>query len=176
MLPPPPSLTPSRPPGPGVSARFAHLVDASPAGGGVTLALARTRDGDEDGLEIVLEASSPSPATRLGLLLDPVGDGESFFEIALEGGDRIAQVVFRRSPGGYKRDWRWQCDGLEWKAEPPGHLRLTLPFRGLGSTPPHDGWRANFFSLPPGEPPAAWSPTGWNTLYQPDRFGFLRLG
>ena len=144
-------------------------MDGSPLGGGAAVAW------DDAGLEIVLEASGPAEPARLGLLLDPVGDGEAFFEIAREGGGRVAQSVFRRSPGGYRRDGRWQWDGLDWGTTPAGRLRLAGPFRGLGATLPHEEWRANFFSLAPGHPPAAWAPTGWNTLYQPGRFGFLRF-
>ena len=118
------------------------------------------------------------------VFLDPVGDGECYFEIEVNPLNTVLDLVLRRNRSGYKKDFAWKCEGFRsatartadgWAAE------LAIPFRSLAADPPHPGgrWRANFLRIdrPPGQPRelSAWSPTRRATFHTPKRFGGLRF-
>lgn len=116
------------------------------------------------------------------LFLDPVGDGECYFEIEVNPLNAVLDLVLRRNRSGYKKDFAWACEGFRsvtarmdagWAAE------LSIPFRALAADPPRAGakWRANFLRIdrPAGAPRelSAWSPTHRATFHAPERFGAL---
>ncbi len=118
------------------------------------------------------------------VFLDPVGDGESYFEIEVNPLGTVLDLVLRRNRSGYKKDFAWDCEGLRaevartadgWTAE------LAIPFASLVAEPPRAGseWRANFTRI---DRPrdrerelSAWSPTRLATFHAPQRFGVLRF-
>ena len=118
------------------------------------------------------------------VFLDPVGDGECYFEIEVNPLNAVLDLVLRRNRSGYVKDVSWNCEGLRthvrreaaaWSAE------LSIPFRSLAATAPEPGetWRANFFRIdrPPGIPRelSAWSPTGLANFHMPERFGIIEF-
>ena len=118
------------------------------------------------------------------VFLDPVGDGECYFEIEVNPLNAVLDLVLRRNRSGYKKDFAWQCENLRtcvrreaaaWSAE------LAIPFRSLAAAPPQSGgkWRGNFTRIdrPPGVPRelTAWSPTGLANFHIPERFGVIEF-
>lgn len=118
------------------------------------------------------------------VFLDPIGDLESYFEIEVNPLNAVCDLVLRRTRSGYRKDFRWNCEGLvtavcrnarAWSAE------LLIPFASVAPRPPESGdaWRANFFRIdrPPGAPRelSAWSPTGRPNFHVPPRFGSLEF-
>ncbi len=118
------------------------------------------------------------------LFLDPVGDGECYFEFEVNPLGTVLDLVLRRNRSGYAKNFAWNCDGLRtvvtksagaWTAE------FGIPFRSLVAEPPQPGarWRANFCRIdrPPGRERelSAWSPTGGRSFHVPERFGVLEF-
>jgi hypothetical protein len=118
------------------------------------------------------------------VFLDPVGDGESYFEIEVNPLNTVLDLVLRRSRSGWKKDFAWDCEGFRsvvamtadgWNAE------MAIPFTAVVGEPPVAGseWRVNFCRIdrPPGCPRelTAWSPTLSGTFHMPQRFGRLRF-
>ena len=118
------------------------------------------------------------------VFLDPVGDGECYFEIEVNPLNAVLDLVLRRNRSGYKKDFAWQCENLRtcvrreaaaWSAE------MAIPFRSLAAAPPQPGdkWRGNFARIdrPPGIPRelTAWSPTGFANFHVPERFGVIEF-
>jgi hypothetical protein len=118
------------------------------------------------------------------VFLDPIGDGECYFEFEVNPLNTVLDLVLRRSRSGYKKDFSWDCDGLRtfvrrtadgWNAE------LAIPFLSIGSALPRHGdiWSVNFTRI---DRPknrdrelTAWSPSLRGTFHTPDRFGKLRF-
>lgn len=115
------------------------------------------------------------------IFLDPVGDAASYFEIELNPLGTVLDLVLRRTQSGYRKDFRWRCEGLETAVStiPGGWCgELLIPFAALGSLRPAPGsiWRVNFYRIDrTGTERAlsAWSPTGHPNFHIPDRFGFF---
>ena len=118
------------------------------------------------------------------VFLDPVGDGECYFEIEVNPLNAVLDLVLRRNRSGCKKDFAWRCENLRtqvrreaaaWSAE------LAIPFRSLAAGPPQRGekWRVNFTRIdrPPGLPRelTAWSPTGSANFHVPERFGVIEF-
>lgn len=116
------------------------------------------------------------------VFLDPLGDLECYFEIEVNPLNAVLDLVLRRTRSGYRKDFRWRCDGFRsavrigeggWSAE------FSVPFRSLGNAAPRGTWRANFYRIdrPAGAPRelSAWSPTGLEQFHVPQRFGFLEF-
>ena len=116
------------------------------------------------------------------VFLDPVGDGECYFEIEVNPLNAVLDLVLRRNRSGYKKDFAWTCEGFcsatahtesGWAAE------FSIPFRSVAADPPIAGamWRANFLRIdrPTGAARelSAWSPTHRETFHAPERFGTL---
>jgi hypothetical protein len=120
------------------------------------------------------------------VFLDPVGDGECYFEIEVNPLNTVLDLVLRRNRSGYRKDFAWDCEGLQaivqrtaagWNAE------LAIPIASLSGELPKSAsatWRANFTRIDrPRDKPrelTAWSPTRLATFHAPDRFGVLRFG
>ena len=150
---------------------------------------------DADELRILLRAEDTHIAATLTerkaalyteevleIFLDPVGDGECYFEIEVNPLNAVLDLVLRRNRSGYRKDFAWVCEGLRtavrcdsagWSAE------LSIPFRSLAADPPRIGesWRANFTRIdrPPAAPRelTAWSPTYLDTFHAVERFGWI---
>lgn len=118
------------------------------------------------------------------VFLDPLGDLECYFEIEVNPLNATLDVVLRRNLSGYRKDFRWHCDGLQtavtknagsWDAE------ISIPFESLepGCGGAGKIWRANFYRIDrPKDSSAelsAWSPTRCRTFHFPRRFGFLEF-
>ncbi len=118
------------------------------------------------------------------VFLDPIGDGECYFEIEVNPLNAVLDLVLRRNCSGTKKDFAWRCENLRthvrreaaaWSAE------LAIPFRSLAAEPPKPGenWRANFTRIdrPPEVPRelTAWSPTGFANFHVPERFGVIEF-
>ena len=118
------------------------------------------------------------------VFLDPVGDGECYFEIEINPLNAVLDLVLRRNRSGYKKDFVWRCENLRtcvrreaagWSAE------LAIPFSSLAADPPQTGekWRGNFARIdrPPDIPRelTAWSPTGFANFHVPERFGVIEF-
>ncbi|HEX8294888.1 MAG TPA: carbohydrate-binding family 9-like protein [Chthoniobacteraceae bacterium] len=116
------------------------------------------------------------------VFIDSVGDLESYYELELNPLNTVLDLVLRRTRSGYRKDARWDCDGLRtavqrtaagWNAE------LAIPFLSVASAIPQRGdeWRVNFFRIdrPPNAPRelSAWSVTGRPLFHVPERFGFI---
>lgn len=115
------------------------------------------------------------------VFLDPVGDGECYFEIEVNPLGTVLDLVLRRNRSGYRRDFSWDCAGLVarvartaagWTAD------LAIPFLALSPDRPAS-WRVNFTRI---DRPrdrerelSAWSPTRLATFHAPDRFGALHF-
>ena len=119
------------------------------------------------------------------VFIDPVGDGESYFEIELNPLNTVLDLVLRKTRSGYRKDFAWECEGLRtavrftpvgWCAE------LGIPFRSLSAEPPAVGdcWRVNFYRIDwPVDRErelSAWSPTYRPSFHTPERFGILEFG
>ena len=118
------------------------------------------------------------------VFLDPVGDGELYFELEVNVNNAVLECCARRVRSGYRKDFRWRCEGLRtavqrdvegWTAE------LAIPFLSLAVQGPRAGeaWRGNLTRIdrPQGKPRelSAWSPTGLAQFHVPRRFGWLRM-
>jgi hypothetical protein len=119
------------------------------------------------------------------VFLDPVGDGESYFEIEVNPLGTVLDLVLRRNRSGYKKDFGWDCEGLRAEVERTAtgwNAELAIPFASLVADVPRAGseWRVNFARIdrPRGRERelSAWSPTRLGTFHAPERFGVLRFG
>ena len=118
------------------------------------------------------------------VFLDPVGDGELYFELEVNLQNAVLECCARRVRSGYRKDFRWRCEGLQTAVRriPEGWVaELAIPFGSVAACHPKPGevWRANFTRIdrPEGKPRelSAWSPTGLAQFHVPQRFGLLRL-
>ncbi len=118
------------------------------------------------------------------VFLDTEGDGLGYFELEVNPNNAVLDGAMRRVRSGYRKDFRWHCEGLETAARvfPGGWAaEFSIPFASVAPVPPAPGqrWRANFTRIdrPPGVPRelSAWSPTGLAQFHVPDRFGFLEF-
>lgn len=116
------------------------------------------------------------------VFLDPVGDGECYFEIEVNPLNAVLDLVLRRNRSGYRKDFGWDCAGFRsevrrlaagWAAE------LSIPFASLVAVAPMPGdrWRGNFTRIdrPVGRERelSAWAPTGQANFHVPERFGAI---
>jgi hypothetical protein len=152
---------------------------------------------DEQMLRLLFECEDSEPwSTLMGhdeplykeevveVFLDPVCDGESYFELEVNVNNAVLDGCMRRVKSGYRKDFRWHCAGLQtavrvnaqgWIAE------WAIPFESIsGLTPvPGERWRANFTRIdrPSTQPRelSAWSPTGLPQFHIPQRFGILQF-
>jgi hypothetical protein len=118
------------------------------------------------------------------VFLDPVGDSACYFEIEVNPLNTVVDLALRRIRSGYRKDFRWDCEGLETTAVTTEHgwtAELRIPFAALSAEPPRPGteWRANFTRIdrPRGRDRelSAWQPTRLATFHVPERFGVLRF-
>lgn len=85
----------------------------------------------------------------VAILIDPVGDLESYFEIGLSSAGFLQCAVLRRSRSGHKRDARWECQGAhgELRADEKGawSATLSIPYLSIADHAPHPGesWLVN---------------------------------
>lgn len=121
-----------------------------------------------------------NPLSKVGVLLDPVGDLTSYLEVTCSGLGEPGGSVGRVTRGVVRRDPRWRCERLQ-SAIGQGDcgealIELAIPLSSLGSIAPHTGWRANFYYHPaPDAPYRLWSPTHHPRINLPERFGFLAM-
>jgi hypothetical protein len=113
---------------------------------------------------------------------DPFGDLACYFEIEVNPLNTVLDLMLRRVGRGWRRDFEWNCEGLETsvvRSRTGWTARLAIPFASVVATPPGPGtvWRANFFRIdrPPGTPRelSAWSPTRRDTFHDCARFGYF---
>jgi hypothetical protein len=118
------------------------------------------------------------------VFLDPVGDGELYFEVEVNVNNAVLECAARRIRSGYRKDFRWRCEGLRTAVQRDGQgwtAELAIPFSSVALEGPRVGesWRANFTRIdrPIGKPRelSAWSPTGLAQFHVPQRFGWLRF-
>ena len=118
------------------------------------------------------------------VFLDPVGDGECYFEFEVNPLGTVLDLVLRRNRSGYAKNFAWNCEGLRTavtKSEGAWTVEFAIPFRSLTAEPPQPGahWRVNFCRID--RPPArereltAGSPTGRRSFHAPERFGVLEF-
>src|SRR6266446_3291145 len=118
------------------------------------------------------------------ILLDPFGDGISYFEIEINPLNTVTDLYVRRTRTGLRKEFAWNCEGL---ATASGVLpygwaaAFRIPFRALGDCHPASflGWRANFARIDRQNSErelTAWSPTFVKSFHVPGRFGMLRFG
>ena len=121
------------------------------------------------------------------VFFDPVGDLQSYFEIEVNPVNTVCDLVLRRSPSGWRKEFGWHGEGLETAVTrtPNGwNAALRIPFAAVASQPVRTGtiWRANFFRIDrPGGAGgtadlSAWSPTLAPTFHRAERFGFVEFG
>jgi hypothetical protein len=118
------------------------------------------------------------------IFLDPEGDGLGYFELEVNPNNAVLDGAMRKVRSGYRKDFRWQCNGLGtmarifaggWAAE------LRIPFTSVAAAAPVPGnrWRVNFTRIdrPQGSPRelSAWSPTGLAQFHVPEKFGVLEF-
>lgn len=152
---------------------------------------------DEKGLRVLFEVTDEAPWASLTerdaplyteevveVFLDPVGDGEMYFEFEVNLNNAVLDACIRRIRSGYRKDFRWRCEGLKTQAYRTAlgwNAELAIPFYSVANRPPNPGerWRANFTRIdrPEGCPRelSAWSPTGLAQFHVPSRFGFLEF-
>lgn len=118
------------------------------------------------------------------LFLDPVGDGESYFEIEVNPLGTVLDLVLRRNRSGYKKDFAWDCEGLRAdvrRTDGGWEVEMGIPFASIVNGAPKAGaeWRVNFTRI---DRPrdrerelSAWVPTRLGTFHAPERFGVLRF-
>ena len=116
------------------------------------------------------------------IFIDPAGDLENYFEIEVNPLNAVCDLVLRRTPGGFRKDFAWHCKGLRTAVNKTGEswtVEMSIPFRSLGSGSPVAGkpWRANFYRIDRPKNAAwelsAWSPTGLPNFHVQERFGFI---
>lgn len=170
------------------------------ASGALPRQTTRVRAGwDDRALRILFEAQDALPwATidvrdgpvwteeALEIFIDPVGDLESYFEIDINPLGTVSDLVLRRIPNGWRKDFRWQTQGLETRVRitPPGWTaEFLIPFAAITLAPPVPGdvWRVNFLRVDRPSGPgseadlSAWSPTGIRNFHLAARFGRLEF-
>jgi len=118
------------------------------------------------------------------VFLDPESDGLGYFELEVNPNNAVLDACMRRVRNGFRKDFRWRCDGLQTAARifPGGWAaELRIPFASICNQTPEPGtrWRANFTRIdrPTGQPRelSAWSPTGRAQFHIPERFGVLEF-
>ena len=152
---------------------------------------------DETGLRLLFECEDAEPWATLTerdaplyteevveVFLDPVGDREAYFEFEVNVLNAVFDGCMRRVRNGYRKDFRWRCDGLQtavrlcpggWCAE------WAIPFQSIALQTPRAGdrWLGNFTRIdrPTSRPRelSAWSPTGLAQFHVPARFGVLEF-
>ncbi len=114
------------------------------------------------------------------IFLDPVGDLEAYFEFEVNPNNARLDLVLRRVRSGYRKDFRWICEGFSSEvriADGIWTTEIAIPFASLGDVVPAGEWRANFYRIdrPQGKPweLSAWSPTRVAAFHVPQRFGIL---
>lgn len=114
------------------------------------------------------------------VFLDPVGDLEGYFEFEVNPNNARLDLVLRRVRSGYRKDFRWICEGFSSEvriAEGVWTTEIAIPFASLGNAAPVGEWRANFYRIdrPQGKlwELSAWSPTCVAAFHVPQRFGIL---
>jgi hypothetical protein len=114
------------------------------------------------------------------VFLDPVGDLEGYFEFEVNPKNARLDLVLRRVPSGYRKDFRWRCEGFVSEVRISNGIwttEMAIPFASLGNAVPAGEWRANFYRIdrPPGQPweLSAWSPTRVAAFHVAQRFGIL---
>jgi hypothetical protein len=115
------------------------------------------------------------------VFIDPFGDMECYFEIEVNPLNAVMDLMLRRVIRGWRKDFSWNCEGLETAVEMHGtgwSASLAIPFASLSAAPgPGTKWRANFLRIDrPAAGPrelSAWSPTRLNTFHHPPAFGTL---
>jgi len=114
------------------------------------------------------------------VFLDPVGDLEGYFEFEVNPNNARLDLVLRRVRSGYRKDFRWVCEGFSSEvriAEGRWTTEIAIPFESLGNATPTGEWRVNFYRIdrPKGKPweLSAWSPTHVAAFHVPQRFGIL---
>ena len=116
------------------------------------------------------------------IFLDPVGDGESYFEIEVNPNNAVLDACMRRIRSGYRKDFRWRCEGLRTSVRRVSDgwmVEAAIPFLSLTCELPRAGdlWRMNLTRIdrPIGLPRelSAWSPTGLAQFHVPAKFGVL---
>lgn len=154
---------------------------------------------DDAAWHLLFECVDPNPwatiAERDGPLwneevvevfLDPVGDLQSYFEIEVNPLNTVCDLVLRRSPSGWRKEFGWHCDGLQTVVQrtPRGwNAALRIPFAAVTNDAMRAGtvWRVNFFRIdrPGGAGGAvelsAWSPTLAPTFHRAERFGVIEF-
>ena len=86
------------------------------------------------------------------VFLDPVGDLQSYFEIEVNPLNTVCDLVLRRSPSGWRKEFGWHCDGLQTVVQrtPRGwNAALRIPFAAVTNDAMRAGtvWRVNFFRI-----------------------------
>ena len=118
------------------------------------------------------------------VFLDPFGDLETYFEIEVNPLNAVCDLVLRRTRSGYRKDFAWDCEGLQTtvtKTSAAWMVELSIPFASLGPGLPSLGqpWRANFCRIDrPRDAErelSAWSPTGRANFHIQQRFGTLHF-
>jgi hypothetical protein len=118
------------------------------------------------------------------VFLDPVGDGAGYFEFELNPLNAVLDLTLRRTGAGWRKDVRWNCEGLRTAIKRTGagwNAELAIPLRNISVDPVRPGvtWRANFFRIdrPDSKPRelSAWSPTLHGTFHDPQAFGAIRF-
>jgi hypothetical protein len=152
---------------------------------------------DEHALRLLFECEDSEPwATLTGhdeplykeevveVFLDPVGDGEAYFELELNVNNAVLDGCMRRVRSGYRKDFRWHCAGLQTAVRviPGGWIaEWAIPFESISGHAHRveDCWRANFTRIdrPSSKPRelSAWSPTGLPQFHVPQKFGTLKF-
>jgi hypothetical protein len=118
------------------------------------------------------------------VFLDPTGEegAMAYFEIEVNPNNAVLDLVLRRIATGWRRDWAWECEGLQTAVQRHPHgwtAELAIPIASISALPPQRRWRVNLFRIDrPSEGPrelSAWSPTGVANFHRPERFGILEL-
>lgn len=173
------------------------LLGENGIGGAPVLKTSLQTAWDDEGLHVLFQAEDTDAWATLTardaplyqeevveLFLDPTGDLEGYFEIEVNPLNAVLDGVFRRTRSGYRKDFRWRCDGLRTAVSNTGGVWATEIFVPFDSLQPSCGglgkiWRANFCRIdrPPNVPRelSAWSPTRCGTFHLPRRFGFLEF-
>ncbi len=123
------------------------------------------------------------------VFFDPVGDGQGYFEIEINPLGTVCDLLLRRAPSGWRKEFGWDCAGLEtmvrrtahgWNAELLIPFAAVLPADVLPFAAPQS-WRANFLRIARAAGPrgprelSAWSPTLAPTFHRPECFGTVEF-
>ena len=115
-----------------------------------------------------------------------MGDLESYFEVEINPLGTVLDLVLRRTPNGWRKDFAWRVEGLASAARRTVHgwaAELRVPFAAVTSGSPASGtcWRVNFLRIDRPEGPgtegvlSAWSPTGIRNFHRPEFFGTMEF-